>query len=465
MDKGFDPAELVRRDTDRIKGYQELLDFYHGIHWEGRERWGEKHLTFNYAKVFIDKVTSYLMSGINFVVDPLEDSDEARVRAQRAEATLYQVYEENNLEQLDFETELDCAILGDACYKVIWDSRSKRVRVTAPDIQGIHVWWLGDDTSGVWRIASKYSLSADMAAELYEVKPKNKTASIVEVWTARDFELWVDGLQVERKSNPYGFIPFIVYPNLREPKKFWGVSDLVPVMEPQRELNRATSQLSRILELSGNPVAVLENVEESEDIAVRPGAVWNIPEDAKAYLLDLLQGGGVQLHIDYINLLYRILHDLSESPRAAFGGTERDLSGVALEIELQPLLQKVRRKRIIRTAAYNQRNRLIIKLLEQYRNESFGDNYLRVIWNPVLPQDLAKLVANEQVLVQNGIHSRRRAMGEVGVKDPEMEFSRWLEEREAILRMNRELNLRPARSRAGERVAEPPVEAVEEASP
>jgi len=49
--------------------------------------------------------------------------------------------------------------------------------------------------------------------------------------------------------------------------------------------------LSRILELSGNPVAVLENVEESEDIAVKPGAVWNIPEDAKAYLLDLLQGG------------------------------------------------------------------------------------------------------------------------------------------------------------------------------
>ncbi len=109
-------------------------------------------------------------------------------------------------------------------------------------------------------------------------------------------------------------------------------------MEPQRELNRAMSQLSRILELSGNPIAVLENVEESEDIAVRPGAVWNIPEDAKAYLLDLLQGGGVRLHIDYINLLYRILHDISESPRAAFGGTERDLSGVALEIELQPLV-------------------------------------------------------------------------------------------------------------------------------
>jgi hypothetical protein len=204
------------------------------------------------------------------------------------------------------------------------------------------------------------------------------------------------------------------------------------------------SQLSRILELSGNPVAVLENVEESEDIAVRPGAVWNIPEDAKAYLLDLLQGGGVGLHIDYINLLYRILHDISESPRAAFGGTERDLSGVALEIELNPLLQKVRRKRIIRATAYNQRNRLILKLLGKYQGTEFGENHLRVVWKPILPQDLSRLVANEQTLVQSGIHSRRRAMDEVGVEDAEGEFRRWLEEREAILNMNKNNN-KPSR--------------------
>ena len=68
-------------------------------------------------------------------------------------------------------------------------------------------------------------------------------------------------------------------------------------------MNRALSQLSTILELSGNPIAVLENVTEAQDIAVQPGAVWELPEQARAYLLDLLQGGGVQLHIDYVNLV------------------------------------------------------------------------------------------------------------------------------------------------------------------
>jgi hypothetical protein len=447
----FSPVELARRDLEKHKCYRQLLDFYHGIHWEGRERWGEKRLTFNYAKAFIDKVTSYLMSGVGFVVEPAEDSDEARDRARRAEMALGQVYEENNLGQLDFETEIDCAILGDACYKVIWDAETQNIKVAAPDIQGIYAWWVGDDSSRVWRVASKYSLDADTADVLYGVKASKKAVSVVEVWTADSFELWADETLMEKKPNPYDFIPFIIYPNLREPKKFWGTSDLVPIMEAQKELNRATSQLSRILELSGNPIAVLENVEESEDIAVRPGAVWNIPEDAKAYLLDLLQGGGGRLHIDYINLLYRVLHDLSESPRTAFGGAEKDLSGVAMEIELQPLLQKVQRKRIIRSAVYIRRSRLILRLLERYRNEDFSDIRFRMVWGSVLPQDVTKLVADEQILVQSGIHSRRRAMSELGVKDVDMEFHRWLEERETILRMNKELELRPSKGTERER--------------
>ncbi|MFC1953785.1 hypothetical protein ACFLWR_06645 [Chloroflexota bacterium] len=77
-----------------------------------------------------------------------------------------------------------------------------------------------------------------MTESLYKVKVRDKRASVIEVWTEQDFELWIDDKQVEKKPNPYGFIPFIIYPNLREPKKFWGISDLAHIMEPQRELNR-----------------------------------------------------------------------------------------------------------------------------------------------------------------------------------------------------------------------------------
>ena len=441
--------EIARRDAERLHGYRQLLDFYQGRQWPGRERWGEKQLTFNYARVFVDKLTSYLMSGAGFTVEAAEDTAAARTAAEQAKKALYRVYEDNNLAQLDYETETDCAVLGDGCYKVIWEPREKRVRVTAPDIQGIFAWWQGDDITRVWRVASRYRIAAEEAARLYGDKlpgiavrmqypgapslPATER-EVVEVWTDAEFVLYLDGARLESKRNPYGFIPFIIFPNLREPKHFWGTSDLAALIEPQRELNRALSQVSHILELSGNPVAVLENVEASTDIAVRPGAVWNIPEDAKAYLLDLLQGGGLQLHINYIDLLYRAMHDLAEAPRAAFGGIDRNLSGVAMQIELYPLLQKVLRKRAIRSAVYNRRHRLILELLRQfggYPGAADGDR-VRTVWGNVLPQDAAQLIANERTLVQEGIHSRRQAMDEVGIRQPEAEFRRWLEEKKAI---------------------------------
>jgi len=428
------PQQISRMDPERLRAYRENLEFYSGAQWLGRSRSRERRLTFNYAKVFVDKITSYLMSGLSFAIDPASAED--REKARQAEDAICKVYESNNLEQLDFDTELDTAILGDGCYKVTWDSRERRVRVSAPDVQGVFVWWLGDDVTRVWRVASRYQLSADEVKFLYDVGPNRRISptggkpqsTVIELWTDRKFELWIDDTLFERKANPYGFIPFVIYPNLREPKKFWGVSDIPALMEPARELNRALSQLSLILELSGNPIAVLENIENAQDIAVQPGAVWEIPERAKAYLLDLLQGGGVKLHVDYIDLLYRTLHDLSESPRTAFGDNERGLSGVALEMELHPLLQKVKRKRTIRTAVYRRRNELILRVLEKMTGESFGNYRSRIIWGPVLPQDRDRLVRDEQILVGTGIHSRRRAMDELGIENPDVEFERWLEE-------------------------------------
>ncbi|MEK7280968.1 MAG: phage portal protein, partial [Chloroflexota bacterium] len=309
------------------------------------------------------------------------------------------------------------------------------VRVTAPDVQGLYVWWAADDLSQVWRVASRYSLATQEAQSLFGVKLDLKPeATVLESWTQESFELWVESALVERRANPYGFIPFIVFANLREPKKFWGVSDIQAIREPARELNRALSQLSMILELSGNPIAVLENVEEAADIAVHPGAVWAIPEKARAYLLDLLQGGGVKLHTDYIDLIYRAIHDLSEAPRTAFGDNRQGLSGVALEMELHPLLKKVRRKRLIRTTAYKKRAEMLLRLVQQKTGEKLWPCRLRLVCGPVLPQDRGRLVKEEESLVHAGLHSRKRAMAELGVDDPEAELTRWLEEEEKVRR-------------------------------
>jgi hypothetical protein len=469
------PEHLRRMDGERLRAYADNLAFYNGDQWPASMlRSRNRRLVFNYAKAIVDKTASYLMSpneggGLNIAVDPEDATPQARDRALAAERALLSVYDENNLDQLDFDSEIDAAILGDAAYKVTWDADQGRVRVTAPDVQGLFAWWMGDDVTRVWRVASRYYIDPESAKHLHgvglaqppsAVQPSNGTIApvaarafspraatsgdesllanprtgtsieVVEAWTHDTFELWVAGDRVESRENPYGFIPFVIYPNIREPKKFWGTSDLPAIKEPLRELNRALTQLSMILELSGNPIAVLENISESTDIAVVPGAVWELPERARAYLLDLLQGGGVKLHADYVDLVYRALHDLGESPRTAFGENRAGLSGVALNVELDPLLKKVARKRLIRGAAYRRRNEMILRILERFGKAAhdYAPYRSRIVWGSVLPLDRTRAVEDERALVAAGIHSRRRAADNLGVSDPEAEFERWLDE-------------------------------------
>ncbi len=274
--------------------------------------------------------------------------------------------------------------------RVTWDDEEQRVVVSTPDVQGLFAWWIGDDVRRLRRVASRYELDADEFARRYG-PPRDSLArrapavEVIESWTADRFELWAGGALIEERPNPYGMLPYVVYPNVPRPKQLWGISDIEPLREPLGELNRALTQLSRILELSGNPIAVLENVEEARDIAVQPGAVWEVPEQARAYLLDLLQGGGVRLHVDYVDLVYRTLHDLAETPRVAFGDSGGDRSGVALQTELDPLLRKVTRKRLVRTAALRQRDRLILRVIERHTGRSFGGLRTDIEWAETTP--------------------------------------------------------------------------------
>ena len=115
-----------------MRRYRDNLDFYEGRQWPGRARRGERRLTFNYAKAFADKITGYLLTGLSVQVEARDgDTAAGRDRARAAELALREVEATNGLSQLDFETELDCAVLGDACYKVTWDAAERQVRVTA----------------------------------------------------------------------------------------------------------------------------------------------------------------------------------------------------------------------------------------------------------------------------------------------------------------------------------------------
>ena len=122
--------EMDKMDLDRKKRYAEYLTFYQGIQWPRPKRTGTKELTFNYAKVFCDKITSYLMYDLAIAVDDLSKTDAGALKAVEAEDYLRLVADANDLPALDYETEVDCSILGDGAYKVFWDGA--QVRISTP---------------------------------------------------------------------------------------------------------------------------------------------------------------------------------------------------------------------------------------------------------------------------------------------------------------------------------------------
>jgi hypothetical protein len=452
-----DPFE---RDRARFARYQELDDFYEGRQWLGKPRRNETRLVFNYARALVRKIVSYaLPDRVGFAVpapvlatetevggrraedrEPVEAAALTRARTQageeqanRVEALLAELLDELDADRLDFALAIDSAVLGDGVIKVTWDTVAGRLRLAAVDPRTLMAWWSPDTPTEAYKFAQHYTLPGQAIAALGWTKPgalqSDQLFPVVEEWTAERWLAKVGGQTVHDGENPYGWLPYLVLPNNAGGSEFWGESDLTDLVDVCRELNSRLGLLSRILDLSGAPITVLENVDGSDGIAVGPGAKWELPEGAKAYLLDLLAGNGVRLHVDYINELRTALHDLAETPRTAFGEVGRAIAGAALQVELQPLVQKVNRKRRGLKSLYRRRNAMLLDLMERFGGAPIGGLRRTVpVWPPILPSDREEEARVGVQLVNAKVRSRRSVAADLGEGDPDAEIARIVEE-------------------------------------
>jgi hypothetical protein len=484
---------LASADSARRRRYAEYRAFYEGQHWAGQARRpGRAQLVVNYARAIVDKGVSYLLGrGLGFAVEPpaapwdartlarrdLGTADEARAAA--AEALLYQVYADNDLDAVDLAAATTAAICGDAVFKVFWDAARARLRVVALDPASFFARWQGDDPAALVQVDLLYALPADEARARYGVErgpmspgPAEGSAragavpapsgvasgasadpavAVVETWTATRFRLEVAGRVVQDGPNPYGVIPFVHVPNLPSPPGPWGRSDLADVVPLNRELNERLSDQADVIRYHAHPPVVFRGVEAHEGPAVGPGSVWDLPRDADVKLLEW--HGPPPAVLEYLQLLLRALYETSETPRTAFGDSGRLLSGVALETELRPLLQRTLRKRVVWSAALRRRAQLLWAVAEAVGLAppgTFAGLRPRVVWPPLLPQDETRLVENNIRLVAAGLRSHQTAMEVLGVESPEEELARVLADRTRLgERPGREGPTPAAQSEAG----------------
>src|SRR5205823_14005119 len=164
-------------------------------------------------------------------------------------------------------------------------------------------------------------------------------------------------------ANPYGFLPFVHVPNLPPPNENWGVSDLRDLIGLNRALNERMSDQADLIRYHADPPVVFKGVEEHTDLPVGPGTVWDLPKDADVSLLEWR--GSLPALQEHLDRVLRALYEVAETPRTSVGDSGRRLSGVALETELQPLVQRTLRKRVAWSAALRRSNRMLLALFGQ----------------------------------------------------------------------------------------------------
>lgn len=420
---GWPPGTRSPADDARLQRYNEF-----GVYADGWQQRGSRPdvLTFNYARTLLRKTVSYLFSAPVGISIP---ADKATItRANQAERQLTTWRDALGLTRLDISLAMQALIQGDAAMKITWNHTLGMPSVVSVDPASLTVHTAPDHPQQVDMVRHLYRATPRQLQQQFGIRLEHtvdidKPVPTLEEWSDTRFRVLVHGQILVDVANPYGMNPYIIIANDPRPDQFWGESDLTDLMSVCTEINRRMNVFSHILDLSGAPITVLEGVDGTEGIRVGPGAKWELPEGARAYLLDLLQGGGADVHLKYMDLLFRMLHDLSETPRTAFGDSGRDLSGAALEVEIQPLVQKVQRKRRQWDAVLTQRAQLMLRMMNHHlQTDITGFGTPIAIWPPILPSDADAAVRNTVARVQHGLISRRSAMSTLGEHDPDAEL-------------------------------------------
>lgn len=419
--------ELDPEDSQRFARYADARAFWRGDQWQSRIRRGDRRLTFNYARTLIRKVASYALS--KPVTFSIPDS-------AAAEKDLNDLLDELDAPELDLSLLVEASMIGDAAIKTTWSNDEKRPLIAPVDPAQLLAWADPANRTRLYRVRHAYMLLGAAIAPTFGADQVDTTGlnalrfyPVLEDWTDDRWQVTIAGQPVIDRANPYGWIPYSILHNDPRAGALWGSSDLADLYDPCRELNSRLTTLSKILEMSGAPIAVLEGVDSSEGLTRQPGAKWEIPAESKAYLLDLLASQGWRLHVDYVEQLRLTLHDLAETPRTAFGDTGRPLSGAALEVEIQPLVQKVNRKRQQLKPFYRRRNQQLLSLMEQFgQKASYGQLRTLPIWPSILPSDREADARIGAQLVASQIRSRRSVAADLGEEDPDAEMLKISEE-------------------------------------
>lgn len=369
-------ADATAEEAARIRAIHDVWDAYFGRFPKPlKVRTGQvdDNVIVNYVRAVVDKGVSFLFGQeLRFELDQTRDTAEeqwldACWRANRGLVTLQKLA-------------LNGAVAGHAFVKVV--PRAPYPRVVVLDPASVTVRWEPDDVETVAQYRIQYT-TLD-----YRTSRPASFRQIVE----RDGDVWYITDQVSADGGPwqtrseevwrYAWPPVVDCQNLPNPNEYWGISDLeADVIGLNNSINFVLSNVARIIRFHAHPKMWGQGFSTKE---LKVGIDETIILPIGASLQSVEMRSDLASSITVYERLREALHQVTRVPEVATGKLNNAgaLSGVALQILYQPLIEKTEMKRRTYGELLIELNRRLLAL------GGFGENHETVIhWPELIPTD------------------------------------------------------------------------------
>lgn len=371
-------------ELERQQRYRRAWEAYHGEQPKPlKVRAGEPddNARVNYARLIVDKGVSFLFGqDVTFELDETQRT--------RAEEWLDECWQSIGGMLLLQKLALNGGVCGHVWAKVLpakagYTTGPSYPRVVVLDPANVSVGLAPDDIEEIVWYKIQYSAvdphSGDPLVRRQWIRPDGNRWQITDE-ESRDGGSWVT---LAETRWPYPWAPVIDCQNLPLPNEFWGMSDLESdVLELSQSVDFVLSNLKKIIRYHAHPKTWGRGFDSQKlTVGIDGVIILNAPD---AELHNLEMESDLASSITLYDRLREALHEVSQVPEVATGKLDNvgQLSGLALQILYQPLIEKTEVKRRSYGALLVELNRRLLEM------GGFGpDNRTVLHWPEMLPTD------------------------------------------------------------------------------
>jgi hypothetical protein len=275
--------------------------------------------------------------------------------------------------------------------------------------------------------------------------------SYTELWTEQAMQSFINDELVEDQENPLGRIPFVHIANRKVPSSPWGLSDIQDITDLNRIYNETMTLLLDIVNYYASPTTIIMGA-KSSNLERGPKKVWAVPNE-KAKVENLTLGAELGEALKLVELIKEKMHEIVGVPIGVLGQDQQisNTSGVALQLQYLPLMQKFRQKTTQYASGLVRLNELLILVaavykpemleLDETRDPPLEEGQLTVLdpedpltlrntveFGSPLPLDMLLLLNEAAMKMQMGLESKEGALRLMGEPNPAEKLQELMDE-------------------------------------